>query len=165
MIQVKFEKMSENAITPERANLGDVGFDLFSIDDVRIYPGKTVIVHTGIRIDLPEGYFAYVSSKSGPAGNNNVHVLNSPGLIDNSFRGEILVILHKTSQDLNHSDYNEKQLYSYYEVTKGKKIAQFVILPYPEIELIEGKVDINTQRGEGKLGSSGLFKKDANSGK
>lgn len=148
MIVVKYEKIHPDAKTPEQATPGSAGFDLFSIEDLELYPGETKIVHTGIRVELPLGHLMYISSKGGPAGKNNVFVLNSPGLLDQDYRGEIIVILHKT---ISHKEQGIPYL-----IKKGQKIAQFVVLPYPQVLLEEGIVDMNTERGEGRLGSTGL---------
>lgn len=149
-IQVKFEKLSEYAITPTQATEGSAGFDLYAIDDATIGPGETVVIDTGLKFEIPDGYFMYISSKSGLARNHGLLVLNSPALIDSDYRGEVSIILHK----VNNVVIPDMDGQSYY-VRKGDKIAQFIILPYPKVSLVEGKVDVNTERGEGGFGSTG----------
>lgn len=149
MIQVKYEKIHPDAKTPTQATHGSAGFDLFSVEEVHLYPGETRIIHTGIKVELPLGHLMYISSKGGPAGKNDVFVLNSPGLLDQDYRGEIIVILHKAVS------YRDQGIP--YVIKVGQKIAQFVVLPYPQVTLTECVVDMNTERCEGKLGSTGLY--------
>ena len=150
MIKIKYEKLTSRAITPQKGTKKSQGFDLFAPIWETIYPGQTLVIPTGIRVEVPENHFMYISSKGGPAAKHNIFVLNSPGLLDEDYRGEILVILHMA---LN-GDEDQKS----YMIQTGEKIAQFVILPYPEVELEEGVVSKDTERGEGCLGSTGIFK-------
>lgn len=143
MLQIKVEKIHPDAIIPTQATPGSAGFDLHSIKSHVIKSNGTIIIDTGLRFELPEGYLMYISSKSGLAAKNGLCVLNSPALIDSDYRGEVSVIIHNTDK------------LEYY-VAKGQKIAQAVILPYPKVIITEGKVGVNTQRGENGFGSTGL---------
>lgn len=154
---VKFEKIHPDAITPTQATAGSAGFDLYSVEDLTLYAGETRVVHTGIKVELPEGYLMYISSKGGPAAKESVFVLNSPGLLDADYRGEIIVILHKAPNVDDIEWISQTCNTNSYKICKGQKIAQFVVLPYPQVKLVEGAVDNNTERGEGRLGSTGLF--------
>ena len=155
MITVKYEKVCDYAKTPTQATEGSAGFDLYAINDAVIGPGETVVMDTGLKFEIPPGHLMYISSKSGLSKNFGVHVLNSPALIDSDYRGEVSVILHKAN-DVSIADAsNIGRAGQSYFVRKGDKIAQFVILPYPKVQLFEGQVDVNTERGEGGFGSTG----------
>lgn len=144
---VKIAKVNEEAFIPENFYEGDAGFDLCSVDSGAIYAGETKVVKTGISIEIPKGYGGFVLPRSGLAAKNSVTVVNSPGLIDSGYRGEIMVILHK----LNESGDNP----FIYDV--GDRIAQLVIQKVENIKFINVNYDelTNTERSEGGLGSSG----------
>lgn len=142
MVKVKIS-LAPDAIMPQYAHTGDSGADLFSIEDHVLSPGETVTVHTGVTIELPPGYEAQVRSKSGLAANQSLSVLNSPGTVDNGYRGEIMVILHNSSLEFR-------------RVTKGKKIAQLVVTPYVQAAFVVDDQLSTTDRGDGGLGSTGL---------
>lgn len=139
--QVKFT-LEQGARLPEYAHDTDSGADLFSNEEHFISAGETVMVDTGLKIELPEGYEAQVRSKSGLACKHGVHVLNSPGTVDCGYRGPVKVILHNAGKETFH-------------VKPGDKIAQLVIAPY-----IQGKFHTvaalsETVRGENGFGSTG----------
>jgi dUTP pyrophosphatase len=140
--QVKIT-LAPDAIMPEYAFPTDSGADLFSTESFTLCPGDTHAFSTGVRIELPEGYEAQVRSKSGPAIKSSVHVLNSPGTIDNSYRGDIKVILHNSSP-------------LYQDIKKGQKIAQLVVTPYVQARFVLENELSTTERGEGGFGSTGL---------
>ena len=111
---VKIKKLRENAKLPEYAHPGDAGMDLFSAQEILINPGESALVATGIAIELPRGTEAQVRPRSGLALKHQITVLNTPGTIDEGYRGEIGVIL------INHG----RQVF---KVEEGMKIAQMVI--------------------------------------
>lgn len=130
----------------EYANPGDAGADLRATTDVILMPGDVQVVSTGLSIALPEGYAALVVPRSGLAAKDRVTVLNTPGLIDSGYRGEIKVILH-----------NVGRVTQTYEV--GTRIAQLVIIPVVQAKFInvsEFDASDATQRGTGGFGSTGL---------
>ena len=139
---VKFEKIHPDAVIPSYAHAGDAGMDLVSVDELSIEPGARKLVHTGLKMALPSGYEAQVRPRSGLALKFGVTVLNTPGTIDEGYRGEVGVIL------ANFSD-------CVYQVKKGDRIAQMVLAPVTRGEIIEASVDDETERGEGGFGSSG----------
>mgnify|MGYP000367294958 FL=1 len=130
------------------ANPGDSGFDLVAAIDrvISIGPGQSAIIPTGIKVALPPKTELQIRSRSGLAGRYGVCVLNSPGTVDNGYRGEIKVILHNTSR------------VSSFDVDPGLRIAQAVLAPVLQAELIAGVVDDMTVRGTAGFGSTGLFK-------
>jgi len=143
MFKVKITKLTSNAIIPRYAQIGDAGMDLFSVEDLVIQPCKICLVHTGIVIELPANTEAQVRSRSGLALNYGIVVLNSPGTIDEGYRGEIGVIL------INHGN-------DPFVVESGMRIAQLVVKPVFPVEFIEATVLSSSSRGDSGFGSSGI---------
>jgi dUTP pyrophosphatase len=146
MIKLKIKKISEEAVTPEYAHSGDAGVDLYSIEEKCILPGETALIHTGIQIELPENTEAQIRPRSGLALKHSITVLNSPGTIDEGYRGEICIIL------INHG----KQSFN---VEKKMRIAQMVISEFVHAEISEVEELSCSQRAERGFGSSGLKNK------
>lgn len=144
---VKFKKLNSDAIIPDYAHKGDAGMDLYSIQDEIIEPLSWKLIPTGLACELPEGTEGQVRSKSGIALKNGVFVLNSPGTVDENYRGEIGVILYNLNTN------------KAFEIKKGQKIAQYVIANVEYVDTIEITEELSTtDRGEGGFGSSGLGK-------
>ena len=139
---LKIKKLNEDAIIPFYAHPGDAGLDLFSVEEVTIEPGKRKLVATGISIELPKNTEAQVRPRSGLALKYGVTVLNSPGTIDEGYRGEIKVIL------INHGE-------EAFKINKGDKIAQMVIMPVLTVGIEEVEILNDSERGEGGFGSTG----------
>lgn len=143
MYTLKVKKLHEDAIIPNFAHKGDAGMDLYSVEEVIIKKGKASLIKTGISIELPPMTEAQVRPRSGLALKHSVTVLNSPGTIDEGYRGEIGVIL------INHGEND-------FLVNKNMKIAQMVIKPIYEINIVEADNLTNSERGEGGFGSTGF---------
>ena len=143
MYTLKVKKLNEDAIIPNFAHKGDAGMDLYSIEKVIIPKNETRLIKTGISIDLPHMTEALVRPRSGLALKYSITVLNSPGTIDEGYRGEIGVIL------INHGKED-------FVVEKHMKIAQMVIKPIYEIHIEEVKDLSDTERGNGGFGSTGM---------
>jgi dUTP pyrophosphatase len=141
-MKLKVKKIDEKAILPRYAHDGDAGLDLFSVERKTIPPGESVIIRTGIVIQLPPHTEAQVRPRSGLALKHKITVLNTPGTIDYGYRGEVKVIL------FNHSK-------TEFVVEQGKKIAQMVIKPVLTVEVTQVEELSETQRGEGGFGSTG----------
>lgn len=144
-MRIPFRRLREDARLPAQAHAGDAGYDLCSVDGVRLVPGERALVRTGISIAIPEGYAGLVLPRSGLAVRHGVSLVNTPGLIDSGYRGEVQVPL------INH-DRDES-----FEITQGMRIAQLVFVraaeaDFVEVELLEDSLD---GRGEGGFGSSG----------
>src|SRR4051812_3912089 len=90
---MKIRLLNDKAKIPTRSTPWDAGADLYSVEDRTIYPGKRALVCTGIAIELPDGYVAYICPRSGLAWSYGITVLNAPGVIDSGYRGEIMVNL------------------------------------------------------------------------
>ncbi|MBQ9740579.1 MAG: dUTP diphosphatase [Kiritimatiellae bacterium] len=140
---VKFRRIDPSAELPTYAHPGDAGMDIRSIEELTIAPGARALVHTGLVMMLPPGYEAQVRPRSGLALKNGVTVLNTPGTIDEGYRGEVGVILANFGSEP-------------FKVEKGAKIAQMVIAPCTRAEIVETDEVDDTVRGTGGFGSSGL---------
>ena len=143
MFEVKIKKLNEDAIIPKFAHIGDAGMDLYSVSEVEIPAGETRLIKTGIAIQLPHMTEAQVRPRSGLALKNSITVLNTPGTIDEGYRGEIGVIL------INHG----KETFN---VEKHMKIAQMVVKPIYEVTTVEVEELTDSERGEGGFGSTGV---------
>lgn len=139
---VKFRKIDPAAILPSYAHPGDAGMDVRSVEELVIEPGDRSLVRTGLVMMLPPGYEAQVRPRSGLALKNGVTVLNTPGTIDEGYRGEVGVILANFGAEP-------------FKVEKGAKIAQIVIAPCTRAEIVETDEVDATERGEGGFGSTG----------
>ncbi len=142
-INVNIKKTDERAILPTYGSAFSAGADLYSCSDtVEIAAGETTLIHTGIAIELPEGYAGLVYARSGLASKRGLAPANKVGVIDCDYRGEIMVALH------NHG--NTAQT-----VERGERIAQLVITPYLTAVFKETDTLSDTVRGEGGFGSTG----------
>jgi dUTP pyrophosphatase len=150
-MRIEFEKLYSDVKTPKYAHFNDAGVDLHAylqleesmiyVDSITLFPGKTIIVPTGLRVAIPAGYEGQIRSRSGLATKGLV-VANSPGTIDSGYRGEVGIIMYNRGPN--------KML-----IEHGMRIAQLVIAPVERIELAEGITRMNSSRGEGGFGSSG----------
>jgi len=140
---LKVERIHKDAIIPNCAHEGDAGLDLYSIEEKVINPGESALIKTGIKLELPPQSEAQVRPRSGLALKFGITVLNTPGTIDEGYRGEVGVIL------INHGK-------NTFTVEKGMKIAQMVIKPVWKIDVIEVEELSATERAEGGFGSTGL---------
>lgn len=140
--KVRIKLINDEAKLPYRANKGDAGLDLFSIEEKIIKAGESELVRTGIQIELPRGTEAQIRPRSGLALKHSITVLNSPGTIDEGYRGEIKVIL------INHGKED-------FKVEKQMRIAQMVITPVVQVKLEQTEILSNTERDKGGFGSSG----------
>jgi len=143
---LKVLRLDKTAILPAYAHEGDAGMDLFSNQDLVIAPGEIKLVGTGIAIELPPRTEAQVRPRSGLAAKHGLTVLNSPGTVDEGYRGEINVIL------VNHGK-------NAFHIEKGMRIAQMVVQPVLRAEIAETDRLSETSRGSGGFGSTGLKQK------
>lgn len=139
---IKIKKLKPSVTIPSYAHSYDSGLDLISIEELEILPGNSHLVPTGIAIELPPGTEAQIRPRSGLALKHQITVLNTPGTIDEGYRGEIGVIL------INHGQQT-------FKVTKGMKIAQMVIAPVIRVEIEEVDQLSDSSRGLGGFGSTG----------
>ena len=143
-MQVRIKKLKENAVIPTRGSASAAGYDLYACleEPVKIWPGETVKIGTGLTAELPEGYFGACFARSGLAFREGLRPVNCVGVVDSDYRGDYIVALH--------NDSNETRT-----VKGGERIAQLVILPYLPIEFIESDTLSGTERGAGGFGSTG----------
>jgi dUTP pyrophosphatase len=142
LIELPIQRLRDDAIVPERAYVGDAGLDLSACERVELQPGERALVGTGLAVAIPEGYAGFVQPRSGLAARHGLTVVNSPGLVDSGYRGELRVVLLNT-------DATEPFL-----VEPGMRIAQLVVLPIPELELVEVEQLPSSERGVRGFGSS-----------
>lgn len=142
MIQVK---MLNGIEVPSYATKNSSGIDLKSNEDLMLFPMERKLVHTGLYMEIPEGYEGQVRPRSGLAIKHGITVLNSPGTIDADYRGEICVILYNSNP----------QGCDPYEVKKGDKIAQMVFAKVVQAEIIPTDELSSSERGEGGFGHTG----------
>ncbi|WP_409289709.1 dUTP diphosphatase [Peribacillus sp. SCS-37] len=144
---LKVKLLNDDALLPHQANPGDAGLDLASAEEKIIRPGAAELISTGIAIELPEGTEAQVRPRSGLALKHSVTVLNSPGTIDEGYRGEIKVIL------INHGRED-------FKVEKQMRIAQLVVAPVARVTISEAGELSASVRGQGGFGSTGTRQAD-----
>ncbi len=141
-MHVSFLRLDPELPSPRLAHHGDAGFDLTTTEDVSLAPGDRAAIPTGLAVQIPVGYAGLVLPRSGHALRHGVGVVNSPGLIDSGYRGEVKVIL------INHGD----ETVSF---QRGDRIAQLVVVAVPEVQLVEVESLDDSTRGAGGFGSSG----------
>ncbi len=141
---IKTKKLHKDAIIPLYSTNFSAGADLFCLSekDIIIPPFNTAFVHTGISIEIPDGYVGLIYARSGLACKNGLAPANKVGVIDSDYRGEIMVAL------FNHSDTSQK-------ISNGQRIAQLVITPVVKANFEGAEELTQTTRGEGGFGSSG----------
>ena len=145
MYHLKCQKIHPDAVLPRYAHPEDAGMDISSIENKILKAHEASLIRTGIILELPENTEVQIRPRSGLALNNCITVLNSPGTIDQGYRGEIGVIL------INHSNTD-------FQIEVGMRIAQLVICPVYHAELSEGQVNSNELRGDKVFGSTGKEK-------
>ena len=142
MIELPIRKLRPDAVVPTRAYAGDAGLDLAACERVELPPGERASVGTGLAVAIPDGHAGFVQPRSGLAARHGLTIVNTPGLVDSGYRGELRVILLNT-------DAREP-----FVVEPGMRIAQLVVLPVPELELVEVDELPESERGVRGFGSS-----------
>ena len=139
---MKIKRLYEDAIIPTRAHAEDAGWDLYSYTNETIAPHQTVKIGTGIAAAAPLNTFIGIFARSGLATKNGLRPANCVGVVDSTYRGEIIVALHNDSEIPQ-------------QVKYGDRIAQMVVIPYISVDLEEVNELDKTERGDGGFGSSG----------
>jgi len=142
VIELPVRRLRPDAALPARAYTGDAGFDLAACERIELGPGERAVVATGLAVAIPEGYAGFVQPRSGLAARDGVTIVNTPGLVDSGYRGELQVILLNTDRARP------------FVVEPGMRIAQLVVLPVPEVELLEVDELPASERGVRGFGSS-----------
>lgn len=141
MIRLPIAQVRPGARLPERAYQGDAGLDLACWEGFELAPGERSLVPTGLAVAIPEGYAGFVQPRSGLAARHGITIVNSPGLIDPGYRGEIQIVLLNTGQEP-------------FAAEAGERIAQLVVLQVPEVELVPTDELPGSERGARGFGSS-----------
>lgn len=142
-MKLRFARVSEQALLPTRAHDGDAGLDLYAAEPAHIGPSERWSVRTGIAVEIPAGHAGLVLPRSGMARKHGISLVNSPGLIDAGYRGELTVLL------LNNDPAE------IFRVAPGDRIAQLVVVAVAAAEPVEVKELSESARGDGGFGSSG----------
>jgi dUTP pyrophosphatase len=142
VIEIAVRRLREDAVLPRQAYEGDAGFDLAACEEVTLGPGERAIVPTGIAMEIPEGHAGFVQPRSGLAARHGIAIVNSPGLVDSGYRGEVRVVLLNT-------DASEP-----FTVEPGMRIAQLVVAPVASVRLVEVDELATSERGPRGFGSS-----------
>jgi dUTP pyrophosphatase len=142
VIELPVRRLRPDAQVPTRAYAGDAGIDLAACERVELAPGERALVPTGLAVAIPAGYAGYVQPRSGLATKHGISIVNTPGLVDSGYRGELLVNLLNT-------DPREA-----FVVEPGMRIAQLVVLAVPEVEPVEVEELPDSERGDRGFGSS-----------
>lgn len=144
-LDIRVKKLDERAILPVYGTAQSAGADLCALasEPIEIAPGKTVLIHTGLALEICEGYGGFVFARSGLATKKGLAPANKVGVIDSDYRGEIMIPLHNSSSETA-------------VILPGERVAQIVFLPYAAANFIETEaLDEDTERGVGGFGSTG----------
>ena len=144
MIELSIQRLRDDAVVPTRAYAGDAGLELTSCERVELGPGERATVATGLAVAIPDGYAGFVQPRSGLASRHGITIVNTPGLVDSGYRGELKVILLNT-------DAREP-----FVVEPGMRIAQLVVLQVPGIDPVEVDELPESERGVRGFGSSAV---------
>ena len=142
-MELNVKLLSDNAVLPENAYAGDAGIDLQATEALVLRPFERALIPTGLAMAIPEGYAGFVLPRSGSAINQGLSLVNSPGLIDSGYRGEIKCIA------INLDPQND------ISIQVGDRVAQLVVMKVENLQLMQVDELDATQRGEGGFGSSG----------
>ena len=142
-MELPIAKLKDEALLPTRAHEGDAGLDLYSCEAAHIGPGERWSVGTGVGVEIPAGHAGLVLPRSGLARDHGISLVNSPGLIDSGYRGELRVLL------LNNDPAET------FRVERGDRIAQLVLVPIALAAPVETAVLADSARATGGFGSSG----------
>ena len=141
-MEIAFRRLRDDAVVPARAYEGDAGLDLTACERAVIAPGQRATVGTGLAVAIPEGHAGFVQPRSGLAMRHGITIVNTPGLIDSGYRGELRIILLNT-------DARQE-----FVVEPGMRIAQLVVVPVTSVEPVELEELPETERGVRGFGSS-----------
>ena len=164
-VEVKIKKLHEKAVIPKQADSGSVGFDISVVFDQKVdhkaalfktdsetgeeykclllLPGERLLMGTGIACNIPEGHYMSVHVRSSVGAKKKIVLSNSTGIIDSSYRGEVMLALWNTGGVGQ-------------EIREGERVAQGIILPYPKVSFKEVEELDETERGSGGFGSTGI---------
>jgi len=142
VIELPIQRLRDDAVVPSRAYAGDAGLDLSACERVELGPGERALVGTGLAVAIPDGYAGFVQPRSGLAAKHGITIVNTPGLVDSGYRGELKVILHNTDASRP------------FVVEPGMRIAQLVVLEIPVVDPVQVDELPQSERGVRGFGSS-----------
>jgi dUTP pyrophosphatase len=142
--ELRVTRLRDDAVLPSRARLGDAGLDLTACEGATLAPGERAAVGTGVAVEIPEGHAGLVVPRSGFALRHGLSLVNTPGVIDAGYRGEVRVVLLNT--DREHA----------FTVEPGMRIAQLLVVPAIAVDVVEVGELTASERGTGGFGSSGV---------
>jgi dUTP pyrophosphatase len=142
VIELPVQRLRDDAVVPGRAYSGDAGLDLSACERVELRPGERASVGTGLAVAIPDGYAGFVQPRSGLALRHGITIVNTPGLVDSGYRGELRVVLLNTDES------------AAFLVEPGMRIAQLVVVPVPEVDTVEVEELPASERGVRGFGSS-----------
>jgi dUTP pyrophosphatase len=140
--ELPIQRLRDDAVVPIQAYPGDAGLDLSACERVELRPGERAVVGTGLAVAIPEGFAGFVQPRSGLAAKHGITIVNTPGLVDSGYRGELRIVLHNTD------------LETPFLVEPGMRIAQLVVVPVAEVEPLEVDELPASERGVRGFGSS-----------
>ena len=177
-MQLKIKKLTDTAIIPVKAHDDDACYDLSADEDLYLFPQHTYAVSTGLKFDIQNGYLVSIRPRSGISLKTPIRVANTPGTVDSNYKGEIKVILHNTAQliddpknnvyyDLTGRNYRmsaeemrQRKIqtlpWGTIKISKGDRIAQFLIESMVDTEIVEVEDVGESDRGETGFGDSGV---------
>ena len=141
-VELPIRRLRDDAVVPERAYAGDAGLDLAACERVELEPGGRATVGTGLAVAIPEGYAGFIQPRSGLAAKHGITIVNTPGLVDSGYRGELKVILLNTDRS------------DTFVVEPGMRIAQLVVMLVPGVAPVEVEELPESERGVRGFGSS-----------
>jgi dUTP pyrophosphatase len=141
-VRLQVQRLREDAVLPSQAYDGDAGLDLAACERHELPPGGRAVVPTGLAVAIPPGYAGFVQPRSGLAARHGITIVNTPGLVDSGYRGEVNVVLLNTDPAET------------FVVEPGMRIAQLVVLPVASVEPVEAAELPVSERGERGFGSS-----------
>jgi dUTP diphosphatase len=147
MVTIPIDRLIASARIPERAYESDAGYDLFACEKVEIPPHGRARVRTGLRVEMPDGFFGMIVPRSGLAVQHGITVLNAPGIVDTGYHGEIRVVLYNADPN------------SAFRVQVGNRIAQLLIAPRNDVawnEIPWSQLSIDGERNDAGFGSTGI---------
>jgi len=139
-MKLKVKKLHQDAKMPSHGHPGDAGMDFYTVEDVIFMPGKQEKVYTGVALEIPDGYVGLIWDKSSISFNLGLKVMG--GVVDSSYRGEVIMNLLNTS---------DKEVL----LPKGHKVAQIIIQKFEDCDILEVEELSETVRGTGREGSTG----------
>ena len=164
-MHIRVKKLDPNAKLPTRGTSNSAGYDLYALDKIEVKPGETVFIHTGLAMEIPEGYFGAIYARSGLACKHNLRPANCVGVIDSDYRGEVCVVIVNDNESVIWREFqisptvmqartvpNSERSYT---IAAGERVAQIVIQKCEDVTFDDVDNLEDSGRGQGGFGSTG----------